>query len=159
MAIVLATVKCVGCGSENKENAKTCRKCGRDMAVPPAWQPDAAWHLKTLGVIYVALTVFYFGVTAVLSKLPRPYELRNIPVEMTPWLAPGGNGATTGGQREFVRPLARAAAAVGVDGIFFETHPDPDKALSDGPNSLKLADVPSFLREIRRFDSLAKEAS
>ena len=72
---------------------------------------------------------------------------------------PGGNGATTGGQREFVRPLARAAAAIGVDGIFFETHPDPDKALSDGPNSLKLADVPSFLREVRRFDALAKEAS
>ncbi len=72
---------------------------------------------------------------------------------------PGGNGATTGGQREFVRPLARAAAAVGVDGIFFETHPDPDKALSDGPNSLKLTDVPGFLREIRRFDALAKEAS
>ncbi len=70
---------------------------------------------------------------------------------------PGGNGATTGGQREFVRPLARAAAAVGVDGIFFETHPDPDKALSDGPNSLRLADVPSFLREVRDFDALSKE--
>ncbi|MDE2510892.1 MAG: 3-deoxy-8-phosphooctulonate synthase [Elusimicrobia bacterium] len=70
---------------------------------------------------------------------------------------PGGSGSTTGGQREFVRPLARAAAAVGVDGVFFETHPDPDKALSDGPNSLKLADVPSFLKEIRRFDALAKE--
>jgi hypothetical protein len=90
MATVTATVKCVGCGFENKENAKTCRKCGRDMAVPPAWQPDAAWHLKTLGAIYAALTLLYFGVTAVLSKLPRPYQLRNIPVEMTPWLAPGG---------------------------------------------------------------------
>jgi hypothetical protein len=84
------TVKCAGCGFENKENVKTCRKCGRDMAVPPAWQPDAAWHLKTLGAIYAALTLFYFGVTAVLSKLPKPYQLRNIPVEMTPWLAPGG---------------------------------------------------------------------
>jgi 2-dehydro-3-deoxyphosphooctonate aldolase (KDO 8-P synthase) len=72
---------------------------------------------------------------------------------------PGGNGATTGGQREFVRPIARAAAAVGVDGVFFETHPDPDKALSDGPNSLKLSDVPDFLKEIRRFDALAKETS
>lgn len=71
---------------------------------------------------------------------------------------PGGNGATTGGQREFVRPLARAAAAVGVDGVFFETHPDPDKALSDGPNSLKLSDVPEFLREVSGFDALAKEA-
>jgi 2-dehydro-3-deoxyphosphooctonate aldolase (KDO 8-P synthase) len=72
---------------------------------------------------------------------------------------PGGRGATTGGQREFVRPLARAAAAVGVDGIFFETHPDPDRALSDGPNSLKLSTVPAFLKEVRRFDALAKEAS
>jgi len=70
---------------------------------------------------------------------------------------PGGNGSTTGGQREFVRPLARAAAAVGVDGVFFETHPDPDKALSDGPNSLKLTDVPAFLREVRGFDALSKE--
>ena len=90
MATAIATVKCVGCGFENKENAKACRKCGRDMAVPPAWQPDAAWHLKTLGAIYAALTIFYFGMTAALSKLPKPYQLRNIPVEMTPWLAPGG---------------------------------------------------------------------
>jgi len=71
---------------------------------------------------------------------------------------PGGNGATTGGQREFVRPLARAAAAVGVDGVFFEAHPDPDKAFSDGPNSLKLSDVPDFLREVRSFDALSKES-
>ena len=70
---------------------------------------------------------------------------------------PGGNGATTGGQRQFVRPLARAAAAVGVDGVFFETHPNPEKALSDGPNSLPLSEVPSFLREVRRVDALAKE--
>ena len=70
---------------------------------------------------------------------------------------PGGNGATTGGQREFVLPLARAAVAVGVDGVFFETHPDPDKALSDGPNSLKLSDVPGILKELTRFDALSKE--
>ena len=72
---------------------------------------------------------------------------------------PGGRGDTTGGQREFVRPLARAAVSIGVAGVFFETHPDPDKALSDGPNSLPLASVPSFLAEIRRFDALAKELS
>jgi 2-dehydro-3-deoxyphosphooctonate aldolase (KDO 8-P synthase) len=70
---------------------------------------------------------------------------------------PGGNGATTGGQREYVPALARAAAAVGVDGVFFETHPDPDKALSDGPNSLRLADVPAFLRDVTRVDALVKE--
>ncbi len=70
---------------------------------------------------------------------------------------PGGNGATTGGQRQFVRPIARAAVAVGVAGVFFETHPDPDKALSDGPNALALAHIPSFLREVCRFDALSKE--
>ncbi|MEK7234861.1 MAG: 3-deoxy-8-phosphooctulonate synthase [Elusimicrobiota bacterium] len=70
---------------------------------------------------------------------------------------PGGNGETTGGQRRFVRPIARAAVAVGVAGVFFETHPDPDKALSDGPNALALSSIPSFLREVRRFDALSKE--
>lgn len=70
---------------------------------------------------------------------------------------PGGNGVTTGGQRQFVRPLARAAAAIGVDGVFFETHPNPEKALSDGPNSLPLSTVPAFLREVKRFDALSKE--
>jgi 2-dehydro-3-deoxyphosphooctonate aldolase (KDO 8-P synthase) len=70
---------------------------------------------------------------------------------------PGGNGTSTGGQRQFVRPLARAAASIGVDGVFFETHPNPDKALSNGPNSLKLSTVPDFLREVRSFDRLAKK--
>ena len=51
---------------------------------------------------------------------------------------PGGKGATSGGQREMVEPLARAATAVGVDGLFFETHPDPDEAASDGPNMVPL---------------------
>ncbi|MDE2141684.1 MAG: hypothetical protein KGL74_07210 [Elusimicrobia bacterium] len=83
-------MKCVGCGLDNKDTAKTCKKCGRDMSVPAAWQPDAAWHLKVLGVIYALLIVFYFGVTATLSRLPKPYALRHIPIEMTPWLVPGG---------------------------------------------------------------------
>lgn len=83
-------MKCPGCGFDNKETAKACRKCGRDLTVPPAWFPDAAWHLRTLGIIYACLIVFYFGVSAALSKLPKPYQLRQIPVEMTPWLAPGG---------------------------------------------------------------------
>lgn len=70
---------------------------------------------------------------------------------------PGGNGATTGGQRQYVRPIARAAVAVGVAGVFFETHPDPDKALSDGPNALALRTIPAFMKEVRRFDALSKE--
>lgn len=59
---------------------------------------------------------------------------------------PGGAGGASGGQREFVSPLARAAAAVGVDGIFIETHPDPDHAPSDGPNMLPLEQVETLLK-------------
>ena len=58
---------------------------------------------------------------------------------------PGGQGASSGGQREFVPVLARAAVAVGVAGVFMETHPDPDKALSDGPNMVALADLPTLI--------------
>jgi len=60
-------------------------------------------------------------------------------------------GATTGGQREMVPPLARAAVAAGCDGVFFETHPDPDRALSDGPNMVPLGDVPKFLGPLLRI--------
>ena len=64
---------------------------------------------------------------------------------------PGGLGNISGGQREYVFPLSRAAAAVGVDGFFVETHPDPCKALSDGPNMLKLDDMPMFLESILKI--------
>lgn len=83
-------MKCLDCGVDNKDTAKTCRKCGRDLSAPPAWQPDALWHVRTLGIIYTGLLALYFGVSSALSTLPRPYHLRHIPVEMTPWLAPGG---------------------------------------------------------------------
>ena len=69
---------------------------------------------------------------------------------------PGGQGKASGGQRQFIRSLARAAVAVGVDGIFLEVHEDPDHALSDGPNSYPLAEVGRLLTELRRFDDLAK---
>src|SRR5438067_6086599 len=59
---------------------------------------------------------------------------------------PGGLGTATGGNREMVEPLARAATAIGVDGLFFEVHPDPDQAPSDGPNMLRLDDFPAVLR-------------
>lgn len=62
---------------------------------------------------------------------------------------PGGQGSCSGGQREFIAPLARAAVAVGVDGLFMEVHPDPSKALCDGPNSLPLDQVPALWRELR----------
>lgn len=61
---------------------------------------------------------------------------------------PGGGGDRSLGQRQFVEPLARAAMAVGVDGLFMETHPDPDSALSDGPNMVPLAELPGLLRQI-----------
>jgi 2-dehydro-3-deoxyphosphooctonate aldolase (KDO 8-P synthase) len=69
---------------------------------------------------------------------------------------PGGQGDKSGGEREFVPVLARAAVAVGVAGIFIETHHDPDKAPSDGPNMLPLKDMAPLLRELVDFDRLAK---
>ncbi|HMV09450.1 MAG TPA: 3-deoxy-8-phosphooctulonate synthase [Cyclobacteriaceae bacterium] len=62
---------------------------------------------------------------------------------------PGGKGGSSGGQREFAPFLARAAAAVGVDGFFIETHPNPEKALSDGPNMIPLKEMESFLKMIK----------
>lgn len=61
---------------------------------------------------------------------------------------PGGNGTSTGGNREYVEPLAKAAIAAGADALFFEVHPDPDHALSDGPNMVKLADFEEMLGRI-----------
>ncbi len=69
---------------------------------------------------------------------------------------PGGQGTSSGGERQFVPVLARAAVAVGVAGIFIETHQDPDKAPSDGPNMLPLKDVEPLLRTLVEFDRLAK---
>lgn len=64
---------------------------------------------------------------------------------------PGGQGTSSGGQREFVAGLARAAAAMGVDGIFFETHPNPDRALCDGPNNLPLAQFEQMVSELMQI--------
>ena len=61
---------------------------------------------------------------------------------------PGGAGGSSGGQREFIPPLSRAAMAAGVDGLFIEVHPDPEKALCDGPNSLPLDGVESLLKQL-----------
>ena len=70
---------------------------------------------------------------------------------------PGALGSCSGGQREFVSVLARAAVAVGIAGIFMEVHPDPDKAPCDGPSMLALKDLPNLLAELKAFDQLAKE--
>jgi 2-dehydro-3-deoxyphosphooctonate aldolase (KDO 8-P synthase) len=70
---------------------------------------------------------------------------------------PGGQGATSGGERRFVPVLARAAVAVGVAAVFMETHQDPDHAPSDGPNMVHLKDMPALLEELIAFDELAKK--
>lgn len=69
---------------------------------------------------------------------------------------PGGQGTSTGGQREFVPVLARAAISIGVAAVFIETHQDPDKAPSDGPNMVKLKDMPALLEMLMAFDHLSK---
>ena len=69
---------------------------------------------------------------------------------------PGGQGSSSGGQREFVPVLARAAVAVGVAGLFMETHPDPDHALSDGPNAWPLGKMPLLLEQLMALDNVAK---
>jgi 2-dehydro-3-deoxyphosphooctonate aldolase (KDO 8-P synthase) len=71
---------------------------------------------------------------------------------------PGGQGTSSGGEREFVPVLSRAAVAVGVAGVFIETHQDPDKAPSDGPNMVPLKDMEALLRRLIDFDRLAKAA-
>jgi 2-dehydro-3-deoxyphosphooctonate aldolase (KDO 8-P synthase) len=69
---------------------------------------------------------------------------------------PGGHGATSGGQREFIPTMARAAVAVGVAGLFVETHPNPDAAPSDGPNMVPLGQLRDLLRTVMEFDRVAK---
>jgi len=71
---------------------------------------------------------------------------------------PGGQGDSSGGQREFVETLARAAVAAGVAGVFLETHQDPDNAPSDGPNMVYLKDMPRLLEKLLAFDAVAKAA-
>jgi 2-dehydro-3-deoxyphosphooctonate aldolase (KDO 8-P synthase) len=69
---------------------------------------------------------------------------------------PGGQGSSSGGQREFAPVLARAAVAVGVAAVFIECHPDPDRAPSDGPNMIPLREMPPLMARLRAFDALAK---
>ena len=70
---------------------------------------------------------------------------------------PGGQGTSSGGQREFAPVIARAAVSLGIAAVFMETHPDPDKAPSDGPNMIHLKDMPKVLAMLQAFDALAKK--
>ena len=69
---------------------------------------------------------------------------------------PGGQGGSTGGQREFAPLMARLSVAAGIAGVFVETHEDPDNAPSDGPNMVPLSDMPAFVASLMKFDALAK---
>ena len=71
---------------------------------------------------------------------------------------PGGQGTTSGGQREFVPVLARAAIASGISGLFMETHPQPEKALSDGPNAWPLKHMKTLLKTLNELDALVKRS-
>ena len=69
---------------------------------------------------------------------------------------PGGKGSSTGGDRQYVPYLARAATAVGIDALFVEVHDDPDRALSDGPNMLRLEDLPALIEQVKAIDAIVK---
>jgi len=94
-------------------------------------------------------------------------DMRSLPVmrQYTPVIfdvthsvqQPGGKGGSSGGQREFAPFLARAAAATGVDGFFIETHPNPEKALSDGPNMIPLHEMEKFLTMLKQYWDLGKQ--
>jgi 2-dehydro-3-deoxyphosphooctonate aldolase (KDO 8-P synthase) len=70
---------------------------------------------------------------------------------------PGGRGSSSGGERDMVPVLARAAVAVGVAGLFMETHPDPDRALSDGPNAVPLKHMKQLLERLMALDAVTKD--
>ena len=94
-----------------------------------------------------------FGYNTLVVDMTGIYELKKIgyPVAMDATHSvqkPGGNGNSTGGNREYIEPLAKAAVAVGVDALFFEVHPDPDNALSDGPNMVKLCEFEEMMNRI-----------
>ena len=75
---------------QSQQSKKSKKAAAQEALISPPWFPDAKWHLRTLGVIYAVLIVAYFGISRALSSLPKPYKLRRIPMEMTPWLNPGG---------------------------------------------------------------------
>lgn len=103
-------------------------------------------------------TFGYNGLVADMRSLPIMART-GYPVVMDATHAvafPGGLGDSSGGQREFAPVLARAAVSLGIAGVFLETHQDPDRAPSDGPNMIRLADMPALIDSLMGFDRLAK---
>ncbi len=102
-----------------------------------------------------------FGYNTLISDMRGLVEMRNTgcPVVFDATHSvqqPGGQGATSGGQRQFVPVLARSAVAAGVSGLFMETHPDPEKALSDGPNAWPLSEMEGLLETLKLLDDAVK---
>jgi len=92
------------------------------------------------------------GFVYIFANVGKCQDFVNFPVQL-----PGAQGTASGGQREFVPVLARAATAVGVAGLFMETHPDPSKALSDGPNAWPLGQVQALLETLVAIDTTVKK--
>jgi len=106
---------------------------------------DATFYLTERGSSFG-----YNNLVVDMRSLPIMRQYANVIFDATHSVQlPGGAGGSSSGQREFVPYLIRAAVAVGVDGIFMETHPNPEKALSDGPNSIPLKDLDSILLQIK----------
>ena len=79
-------MKCALCQADNKDQAQVCRKCGANLQVEPIWHPTWKWHLKALSVIFVTLIAAYFAISQFLSRVPKPYRMRDVPKDITPWL-------------------------------------------------------------------------
>ncbi|MBT6431930.1 MAG: 3-deoxy-8-phosphooctulonate synthase [Deltaproteobacteria bacterium] len=145
-----------------KTGKPTCIKKGQFLE--PAAMQHAAAKFREAGGEHVALTergsTFGYGNLVVdMRGLPTMAAVSKAPVIFDATHSvqqPAGASATTGGKREFVPVLARAAAAVGIDGLFCEVHPSPDKALSDGPNSLDFEGIRKVLTEVSTLDKVRR---
>ena len=123
---------------------------------------DKALNVDGHGLIMACERGVSFGYNNLVSDMRSLVVMRdtNCPVVFDATHSvqlPGGQGTSSGGQSEFVSVLARAAIAVGISGLFMETHPRPNEALSDGPNSFPMHDIEDFLIEIMAIDKLVKK--
>lgn len=123
---------------------------------------DKALSVEGHGLIMACERGVSFGYNNLISDMTSLVVMRNTdcPVVFDATHSvqlPGGQGNSSGGRREFVPVLARAAVAVGISGLFMETHPKPDEAKSDGPNSFPMYQIEDFLTEIMELDKLIKK--
>lgn len=150
---------------------KAVAKTGKPINVKKG-QFLAPWDMKNVtdkalsvdghGLIMACERGVSFGYNNLISDMTSLVVMRetNCPVVFDATHSvqlPGGQGNSSGGRREFVPVLARAAVAVGISGIFMETHPRPDEAKSDGPNSFPMYQIEDFLTEIMAIDQLVKK--